>query len=171
MSMKRSLIKRRKRMTVSGEEVEDEEQEEEEEEEREEEPTKRKVIKSKMPRSAYASPVPAIEDYIEPRRSQLLPPPLPPPPSSSARLPPPPRTPPTFNRVLPTPELRYDPLFDYRKHTHTSTYKDLSEFDDAVTRLERVRRRIPAENHSRLSALTRSLQHIVIQAEHILSNK
>lgn len=47
-------------------------------------------------------------------------------------------------------------------------YGDLSEFDHAMTRLERLRRRVPPEQCQILSRLTNSLEDIVSQAENIL---
>ncbi|CEP18792.1 hypothetical protein [Parasitella parasitica] len=47
-------------------------------------------------------------------------------------------------------------------------YSDLSEFDNAMTRLERLRRRVPPEQCQILSRLTTSLEDIVSQAEDIL---
>lgn len=189
VSMKRSVIKRRKRIIVSDQAEEEEEETEssEEEEEEQQKLKKKKVIKPSMKRSissstasSASSNVPAIEDYIKPKRTPLPPPP---PPSSSSipsqhvRLPPPPRTPPPFNRTLPSlssgtriNQKRFDPIFDYRT-THTrNAYEDLAEFDNAMTRLERIRRRVPHEQHKTLSSLTSVLQDIVNRAENILSH-
>ncbi|KAL9547833.1 hypothetical protein PS6_006939 [Mucor atramentarius] len=49
-------------------------------------------------------------------------------------------------------------------------YADLTEFDHAMTRLERLRRRVPPEQCQILSRLTDSLEDIVAQAEHILQS-
>ncbi|KAI8390366.1 hypothetical protein BD560DRAFT_380739 [Blakeslea trispora] len=143
--------------------------------------------------------VPPIEDYIVPkrltafqafnRRSQ----------SENAtsshtlqRLPPPPRTPPLFPQHKPLPSLtktnRFDPLYHYRKTSPSPSllpppvdyrprlpsvpqnpYQDLQEFDHAMTRLERLRRRVSPEQGALLSKLTGSLEEITQQAEHILS--
>ncbi|KAG1046940.1 hypothetical protein G6F46_006480 [Rhizopus delemar] len=187
VSMKRSVIKRRKRIVVSEQGEEQEIEEESSDEEVQLKNKRKKVIKSTLLSvpSSSSSPVPPIEDYIEPKRSPLRSLPSSPPSSTShphARLPPPPRTPPSFNRTLPSiPDIRnhprFDPIFDYRstpqKHlpTHSRGYEDLIEFDDAMTRLERIRRRVPSEQHRTLSSLTNALQKIVIEAENILYNK
>ncbi|CAO3647621.1 unnamed protein product [Mucor fragilis] len=52
----------------------------------------------------------------------------------------------------------------------TNPYADLNEFDHAMTRLERLRRRVPPEQCQVLSRLTNSLEDIVAQAEHILQS-
>lgn len=52
----------------------------------------------------------------------------------------------------------------------TNPYADLTEFDHAMTRLERLRRRVPPEQCQILSRLTDSLEDIVAQAEHILQS-
>ncbi|KAK4511628.1 uncharacterized protein ATC70_012844 [Mucor velutinosus] len=49
-------------------------------------------------------------------------------------------------------------------------YADLTEFDHAMTRLERLRRRVPPEQCQVLSRLTNSLEDIVAQAENILQS-
>ncbi|KAL0136763.1 hypothetical protein V8B55DRAFT_1367719 [Mucor lusitanicus] len=226
VSMKRSVIKRRKRIIVNEHgEGEDEEDE--------------------LESSSHAA-VPPIEDYIEPKRAPYQAPPhrAAPPAPSQPRLPPPPRTPPTafhqptaaatlsattaarnlplvpdINRSLPPPTAanaagRFDPLSDYRSTSspqpipsqasptsqpmHQKTvnlppiaaigptatagpllaqtapssnpYADLSEFDHAMTRLERLRRRVPPEQCQVLSRLTNSLEDIVAQAETILQS-
>ncbi|CAO3640135.1 unnamed protein product [Mucor hiemalis] len=165
--------------------------------------------------------VPAIEDYIIPKRTSFA--------SQrqdvttvtpSQRMPPPPRTPPlnpTFHprgalpafsdihhRHPPPPsssslppqpqQQRFDPLFDYRSNTTqtppsttlkpvalppivaprpiplNNPYEELSDFDEAMTKLERLRRRVPPEQSKVLSRLTSSLEDIVQQAEYILLN-
>ncbi|KAI8994604.1 hypothetical protein BDB01DRAFT_773383 [Pilobolus umbonatus] len=236
VSMKRSVIKRRKRIIVSdnGEEEdmgEDEldpssDDEEKAKEADRKEKRKRKVVNNRKPiqMNKMTSPVPAIEDYIVPKRVQLplpttqLPIPIP------HKLPPPPRTPPLHSskpyhsRTLPmisdlrsistSPSTRFDPLFDYRtnnnsnnnssssSHNHSGymgenklsdtidlppiikpkyctlndPYKDLVEFDNALTRLERLSRKIPPEQYKVLSSLTGSLEELVTKAEQILHN-
>ncbi|KAI8642659.1 hypothetical protein BD408DRAFT_416305 [Parasitella parasitica] len=52
--------------------------------------------------------------------------------------------------------------------TMNNPYSDLNEFDNAMTRLERLRRRVPLEQCQILSRLTTSLEDIVSQAEDIL---
>ncbi|GAN09361.1 hypothetical protein MAM1_0262c08887 [Mucor ambiguus] len=49
-------------------------------------------------------------------------------------------------------------------------YADLTEFDHAMTRLERLRRRVPPEQCQVLSRLTHSLEDVVAQAETILQS-
>jgi hypothetical protein len=184
--MKRSVIKRRKRIVVSEQGEEQEIEEESSDEEVQLKNKRKKVIKSTLVSvPSSSSPVPPIEDYIEPKRSPLRSLPSSPPSSTShphARLPPPPRTPPPFNRTLPSiPDIRnhprFDPIFDYRSTpqknlpANSRGYEDLIEFDDAMTRLERIRRRVPSEQHRTLSSLTNALQKIVIEAENILYNK
>ncbi|KAL9540520.1 hypothetical protein MBANPS3_009636 [Mucor bainieri] len=51
---------------------------------------------------------------------------------------------------------------------NNNPYADLTEFDHAMTRLERLRRRVPPEQCQILSRLTNSLEDIVAQAENIL---
>ncbi|KAI9353147.1 hypothetical protein BD770DRAFT_325584 [Pilaira anomala] len=114
VSMKRSIIKRRKRIVVSdnGEDMDIDELES----------------------------MPAIEDYIIPKRTNLL-----------IQLP---------------PILNHHPP----QQSNLNPYQDLSEFDFAMTRLERLRRRVPPGQTKLLSKLTQSLEDIVSQAENILSN-
>jgi ElaB/YqjD/DUF883 family membrane-anchored ribosome-binding protein len=107
------------------------------------------------------SSVPAIEDYIIPKRTPFALPVLM---ASQSQT------------QVSTPK-RFDPLFDYRSNVqlppivnNTNPYQDLAEFDNAMTRLERLRRRVPQEQNKVLSRLTNSLQEIVSQAENILSN-
>lgn len=148
VSMKKTMIKRRKRVIVSTNEEGEEEDE----------------LESSS--SEEQDPVPPIEDYIEPKRTTTVPPPPPPPmtPSSSLRLPPPPTTPPQ----------RFDPLFDYRSprknlsSSSSSAYQDLNDFDEAMTRLERLRRRVLPEQSGMLSKLTSELEQVVRKAEEIL---
>ncbi|KAI9477907.1 MAG: hypothetical protein EXX96DRAFT_568652 [Benjaminiella poitrasii] len=83
-----------------------------------------------------------------------------------------------------TTTTRFDPLLDYRRLSplkeinlppisqNLSTvnpYQDLHDFDEAMTRLERLRRRVPPEQSRVLSRLTDALENIVQQAEHILA--
>jgi hypothetical protein len=151
------------------------------------------------------SAVPAIEDYIIPKRTsfasqQQIEEERDPFMNNTQRMPPPPTTPP-FHAIRTLPTLqdhptrqqqqqqqqqsqRFDPLFDYRSsssiHTkHTSElppiiqpsnnpYDALIDFDEAMTKLERLRRRVPPEQSKVLSRLTHSLEDIVTQAENIL---
>jgi GATA-binding protein len=57
-----------------------------------------------------------------------------------------------------------------QQQQHHNPYQHLSEFDNAMTRLERLRRRVPPEQSKVLSKLTLSLEEIVQQAENILLN-
>jgi hypothetical protein len=227
VSMKRSIIKRRKRIIVSdngelGEideldssSSEERDNDDEDDEEKVKAATekklqaaeakrKRKVIHNNNKKPSLSSSslaVPAIEDYIVPKRvtlqeQQQQQQPI----ITNQRLPPPPRTPPlnpTFHstRTLPsipafstTNNKRFDPLFDYRSTrqppkdmnlpsilaaaataaNNRNPYQDLAEFDEAVTRLERLRRRVPPEQSKILSTLTQSLEDIVSKAETIL---
>lgn len=185
VSMKRSVIKRRKRIIVSDngdieqdvdmDELESSNEDDEDDEEKvkeAEKKRKKKITNSKVKAAVIQSNggvVPAIEDYIIPKRSIA---------SSSS------------SSSLPTMK-RFDPLSDYRNSTvqlppivstpqppppppptfnNTNPYQDLSEFDFAMTRLERLRRRVPPEQSKVLSKLTQSLEEIVSQAENILSN-
>jgi transcription initiation factor TFIIIB Brf1 subunit/transcription initiation factor TFIIB len=157
VSMKRTMIKRRKRVIVSdkgtNEDGEEDELESSSSEEQEEEPT-----------TKSGSSVPPIEDYIKPKRLPPPHPPPPPPPPSSG-LPAPPTTPPASS------SKRFDPLFDYRSSPRSnkeSPYQDLNEFDEAMTRLERLRRRVLPEQSKMLSQLTSELEDIVEKAQHIL---
>lgn len=254
VSMKRSLIRRRKRIIVSNLDNEQEEEEEyeldsssdnEQENEGNETRGKEETKKGKKrivnkpihnKNTANRSPVPAIEDYIEPSRSSQPLPPIslvPVSTNTAGRMPPSPHTPP-LNPVY-NQGKRFDPLSDYRtlnmnneplQHkditaattvtttasTHTTSttttnntnaqpspmaifpsvpiitatttatnttrspnpantnnpYHYLDGFDQAVTRLERLRRRVNAEEGKRLSHLTGSLNDLVTRAEDIL---
>ena len=218
VSMKRSVIKRRKRIMVSdtgeleqdhdeldssSEAATDEDDTDDEEKVAEKKQKKRVVVKGKSKPALMNPAVPAIEDYIVPKRTAfasqqrdvtIIH-------SNSQRIPPPPRTPPMSSRILssptppvtappPPPSQRFDPLFDYRSNTSNSTskhielppiiqhtsqpntnpYQHLSEFDEAMTRLERLRRRVSPEQTKVLSRLTRPLEEIVTQAESILQH-
>ncbi|KAI7897615.1 uncharacterized protein BX663DRAFT_527698 [Cokeromyces recurvatus] len=83
------------------------------------------------------------------------------------------------------PTTRFDPLFNYRRSSPLkeinlppltnnlntiNPYQDLHDFDEAMTRLERLRRRVPPEQSKVLSRLTDALEDIVNQAEVILSS-
>lgn len=190
VSMKRSVIKRRKRIIVSdtGEIKEEDEDEldssssnndEDDDEEKVKEKKKRRVVLNKRKPLKLVHPaVPAIEDYIIPKRTPFA--------SqqkdvvvttTQQRIPPPPTTPPlnpTFHNTK-----RFDPLFDYRSNksnklppivstSNNNPYDALVDFDEAMTKLERLRRRVPPEQSKVLSRLTHSLEDIVSQAEHIL---
>lgn len=160
VSMKRSVIKRRKRIMVSenGEiehdldELDSSNDEDDEEKVKEAEKKIRRIYNKKANIQTSQASVPAIEDYIVPKRRPF-------------GLPVP---------VAQQTSKRFDPLFDYRSNVqlapikNTNPYGDLAEFDDAVTRLERLRRRVPPEQNKVLSRLTHSLQDIVLQAEDIL---
>ncbi|KAI7892657.1 uncharacterized protein EV154DRAFT_462373 [Mucor mucedo] len=165
VSMKRSVIKRRKRIMVSengeidGEdldELDSSNDDDDEEKVKEAEKKIRRIYnKKKANIQTTQATVPAIEDYIVPKRTPFS---LPAPVSTSTTK-------------------RFDPLFDYRSNVqlapilkNTNPYGDLAQFDDAMTRLERLRRRVPPEQNKVLSRLTHSLQEIVLQAEDILSN-
>jgi hypothetical protein len=249
--MKRSLIRRRKRIIVSNLDNEQEEEEEyeldsssdnEQENEGNETRGKEETKKGKKrivnkpihnKNTANRSPVPAIEDYIEPSRSSQPLPPIslvPVSTNTAGRMPPSPHTPP-LNPVY-NQGKRFDPLSDYRtlnmnneplqhkdittattvtttasNHTTSTTtttnaqpspmaifpsvpiittttatnttrspnpantnnpYHYLDGFDQAVTRLERLRRKVNAEEGKRLSHLTGSLNDLVTRAEDIL---
>jgi ribosomal protein L37AE/L43A len=171
VSMKRSVIKRRKRIMVSENEEMDQDDldeldssnDEDDEEKVKEAEKKRKRIYNKKTTCIQSSQssVPAIEDYIIPKRTPFALPVLM---ASQSQT------------QVSTPK-RFDPLFDYRSNVqlppivnNTNPYQDLAEFDNAMTRLERLRRRVPQEQNKVLSRLTNSLQEIVSQAENILSN-
>lgn len=143
VSMKRSVIKRRKRIIVSENGEEGDELESSDDEEKEKEKRNRRI---KLP-----SPVPAIEDYIVPKR--ILPPPIPPP-----------KTPPHY------PSTRFDPLYDYRTHLPPIKHNPLADFDAALTRLVRLSRRMMPEHSNVLNSLTHSLEDIITKAEDILNN-
>ncbi|GAA5800048.1 hypothetical protein HPULCUR_005470 [Helicostylum pulchrum] len=192
VSMKRSVIKRRKRIIVSDngdieqddvdmDELEssneDDEDDEEKVKEAEKKRRKKKIINSKVKAAVtQANGVPAIEDYIIPKRSTVDSLPQPQPAmkrfdpisdyrnSSTVQLPP----------ILsaPPPPPPPPPQQQQQQHTYNNTnpYQDLSEFDFAMTRLERLRRRVPPEQSKVLSKLTQSLEEIVSQAENILSS-
>lgn len=179
VSMKRSVIKRRKRiiMAEGADENTDEDYEldstsdddEDDDKQGDERREKKRIVTKPIPKkSRAASPVPAIEDYIVPKRT-LLPPPQEPIRETvrEQRMPPPPYTPPlnpvSFHRK------RFDPLSDYRTKLPENPYERLSEFDHAMTRLERLRRRISPQQASVLSKLTDSLKEITVQAETILT--
>lgn len=77
------------------------------------------------------------------------------------------KAPPTSHMALPPivatpPPPRSIPL--------NNPYEELSDFDEAMTKLERLRRRVPPEQSKVLSRLTSSLEEIVQQAEYILLN-
>lgn len=197
VSMKRSIIKRRKRIVVSdnGEDMdidelessstsndEDDDDDEEKVKEAAEKKRRKKIVHPKLKTVVTPSnTVPAIEDYIIPKRTNLLsqrfdplsdyrtpvgpshsdsttchhntpPPPAPPPPPSST-----------------TTSIQLPPILNHQQ-SNSNPYQDLSEFDFAMTRLERLRRRVPPGQTKLLSKLTQSLEDIVSQAENILSN-
>jgi GATA-binding protein len=100
-------------------------------------------------------------DYRSARQAATAPPQT----SSSSSSPPPPAPLPSSSSQSPPKDMYLPPILT---NNNRNPYQDLAEFDEAMTRLERLRRRVPPEQSKTLSSLTQSLEDIVSKAESIL---